>query len=144
MSHAQDRTLPRVVIVGAGFGGLAAARALARTPAEVMVIDRRNYHLFQPLLYQVATAALSPADIAWPIRVDPGPAGQHLGADGQGRGRRRPASREVILEDRRVPLRLSRARHRCPPFLLRHGRVGDDGARPEEDRRRDPHPRARC
>jgi NADH dehydrogenase FAD-containing subunit len=50
MSHAQDRTLPRVVIVGAGFGGLAAARALARTPAEVTVIDRRNYHLFQPLL----------------------------------------------------------------------------------------------
>ena len=60
---------PRVVIVGAGFGGLAAARALARAPADVIVIDRRNYHLFQPLLYQVATAALSPADIAWPIRA---------------------------------------------------------------------------
>ena len=58
-----------MVIVGAGFGGLAAARALARTPADVTVIDRRNYHLFQPLLYQVATAALSPADIAWPIRA---------------------------------------------------------------------------
>ena len=52
------------------------------------------------------------------------------------------ASREVILEDRRVPLRLSRARHRRPPFLLRHGRVGDVGTGPEEDRRRDPHPRA--
>ena len=60
---------PRVVIVGAGFGGLAAARALARAPVEVALIDRRNYHLFQPLLYQVATAALSPADIAWPIRA---------------------------------------------------------------------------
>jgi len=59
---------PRVVIVGAGFGGLAAARGLAAAPVEVTVIDRRNYHLFQPLLYQVATAALSPADIAWPIR----------------------------------------------------------------------------
>lgn len=59
---------PSVVIVGAGFGGLAAAKALARTPVDVTVIDRRNYHLFQPLLYQVATAALSPADIAWPIR----------------------------------------------------------------------------
>ncbi len=59
---------PRVVIVGAGFGGLAAARALAFTPARVTVIDRRNHHLFQPLLYQVATAALSPADIAVPIR----------------------------------------------------------------------------
>ncbi|MCL5778076.1 NAD(P)/FAD-dependent oxidoreductase [Limibaculum sp. FT325] len=58
----------RVVIVGAGFGGLGAARALARSEAEITVIDRRNYHLFQPLLYQVATAALSPADIAWPIR----------------------------------------------------------------------------
>jgi NADH dehydrogenase len=59
---------PRVVIVGAGFGGLAAARALARTRAEVVVIDGRNHHTFQPLLYQVATAALSPAEIAWPIR----------------------------------------------------------------------------
>ncbi len=59
---------PRVVIVGAGFGGLAAARALARSPVEVVVVDRHNYHLFQPLLYQVATAGLSPADIAWPIR----------------------------------------------------------------------------
>jgi NADH dehydrogenase len=59
---------PRVVIVGAGFGGLAAARALARAPVEVLVIDARNYSTFQPLLYQVATAALSPADIAWPIR----------------------------------------------------------------------------
>lgn len=59
---------PRIVIVGAGFAGLACARALAGAAAEVTVIDRRNYHLFQPLLYQVATAALSPADIAWPIR----------------------------------------------------------------------------
>ncbi len=66
-AHGQQ-PLPRVVIVGAGFGGLAAAAALARAPAEVTVVDRRNYHLFQPLLYQVATAALSPADIAWPIR----------------------------------------------------------------------------
>ena len=59
---------PRVVIVGAGFGGLTAARGLARAPFEVTLIDRRNHHLFQPLLYQVATAGLSPADIAWPIR----------------------------------------------------------------------------
>jgi NADH dehydrogenase len=67
-AHAECEGRARVVIVGAGFGGIAAARALARTNAEVIVIDRRNYHLFQPLLYQVATAALSPADIAWPIR----------------------------------------------------------------------------
>jgi NADH dehydrogenase len=62
-------TRPRVVIVGAGFGGLEAALALARSPVDVTVIDRHNYHLFQPLLYQVATAALSPADIAQPIRA---------------------------------------------------------------------------
>jgi NADH dehydrogenase len=60
---------PRVVVVGAGFGGLEAARKLARSPVDVTVIDRRNYHLFQPLVYQVATAALSPADIAQPIRA---------------------------------------------------------------------------
>ncbi len=60
---------PHVVIVGAGFGGLAAARALRRAPVDLTVIDKRNHHLFQPLLYQVATAALSPADIASPIRA---------------------------------------------------------------------------
>lgn len=58
----------RVVIVGAGFGGLETAKALRRAAADVIVIDRHNHHCFQPLLYQVATAALSPADIAWPIR----------------------------------------------------------------------------
>lgn len=63
-----DSRRPRVVIVGGGFGGLAAARALLDAPVHVTVIDRRNHHLFQPLLYQVATAALSPADIAVPIR----------------------------------------------------------------------------
>ncbi len=59
---------PRVVILGAGFGGLSAAKALRDAACDVLVIDRRNYHLFQPLLYQVATAALSPAEIASPIR----------------------------------------------------------------------------
>jgi NADH dehydrogenase len=58
-----------VVIVGAGFAGLAAARRLGRAPVDVTVVDRRNHHLFQPLLYQVATAALSPADVAAPIRA---------------------------------------------------------------------------
>jgi NADH:ubiquinone reductase (H+-translocating) len=59
---------PRVIIVGAGFGGLAAAKALKNTPAQVILIDRTNHHLFQPLLYQVATAALTPSQIATPIR----------------------------------------------------------------------------
>ena len=60
---------PRVVIVGSGFGGLEAAKKLACKDVQVTVIDRTNYHLFQPLLYQVATAALSPADIAAPVRA---------------------------------------------------------------------------
>lgn len=60
--------VPHVVIVGGGFGGLWAARALRRAPVTVTVVDRRNHHIFQPLLYQVATATLSPADIASPIR----------------------------------------------------------------------------
>src|SRR5690349_2182140 len=60
---------PHVVIIGAGFGGLEAAKKLAREEVRVTVIDRTNYHLFQPLLYQVATAALSPADIASPVRA---------------------------------------------------------------------------
>src|SRR6187551_2915821 len=59
---------PRVVIIGAGFGGLEAAKALRRADVDITVVDRQNYHCFQPLLYQVATAELSPADIAWPIR----------------------------------------------------------------------------
>ncbi|NIP80606.1 MAG: FAD-dependent oxidoreductase, partial [Gemmatimonadetes bacterium] len=62
------RARPHVVILGGGFGGLSCARELRRADAQVTLIDRRNYHLFQPLLYQVATAALSPADIASPIR----------------------------------------------------------------------------
>jgi NADH dehydrogenase FAD-containing subunit len=59
----------RIVIVGAGFGGLAAAKALRKTPAQITLIDRTNHHLFQPLLYQVATAALTPSQIATPIRT---------------------------------------------------------------------------
>lgn len=63
-----ENRLPRVVIVGAGFGGLNAAMALAKAPAHITVIDRKNHHTFQPLLYQVATAGLSPGEIAAPIR----------------------------------------------------------------------------
>jgi NADH:ubiquinone reductase (H+-translocating) len=93
---------PRVVIVGAGFGGLSAAKALRGAPFDVTLIDRHNYHLFQPLLYQVASAALSPGDIASPIRNilrDQRNANVVLakvtGVD--------VASREVLAEGRRIP-----------------------------------------
>jgi NADH dehydrogenase len=69
MSTTPPFNAPHVVIVGGGFGGLYAARALAHEPVRVTVVDRNNYHLFQPLLYQVATAALSPGDVAEPIRA---------------------------------------------------------------------------
>src|SRR6478672_2223550 len=59
---------PKVVIIGGGFGGLWAAKALANKPVDVTLIDRKNHHVFQPLLYQVATAVLSPGEIAQPIR----------------------------------------------------------------------------
>src|SRR5512146_2760758 len=61
-------TRPRVVIIGGGFGGITAAAAMARQPVAVTLIDRKNQHTFQPLLYQVATAGLSPGEIAAPIR----------------------------------------------------------------------------
>jgi NADH dehydrogenase len=62
-------TIPHIVIIGAGFGGLRAAQKLAGKPVKVTLIDRRNYHLFQPLLYQVATAGISPNEIAYPVRA---------------------------------------------------------------------------
>ncbi len=63
-----NKSIPRVVIVGSGFAGLTAARRIARLPVHVTVVDRKNHHTFQPLLYQVATAGLSPGEIAAPIR----------------------------------------------------------------------------
>jgi NADH dehydrogenase len=69
MSRSGAQRRPRVVIVGGGFGGLSATTELANSDFDVTLIDRHNYHLFQPLLYQVATAGLSPADIASPIRA---------------------------------------------------------------------------
>jgi NADH:quinone reductase (non-electrogenic) len=98
----ENPSRPRVVIIGAGFGGLSAAKRLAKAPVDVTVIDQHNYHLFQPLLYQVATAALSPSDIAAPIRSvlrDQANANVMLaqvsGVD--------LAQRAVIAEGRRIP-----------------------------------------
>src|SRR5437016_9696545 len=67
-AHGQRSKTPRVVIVGGGFGGLAAAKALGKEPVEVILIDRTNHHVFQPLLYQVATAVLAPSQMSSPIR----------------------------------------------------------------------------
>ncbi|MBS4006244.1 MAG: FAD-dependent oxidoreductase, partial [Afipia sp.] len=65
---AVDPSRPHVVIVGAGFGGLEATRGLADAPVRITIVDQRNHHLFQPLLYQVATATLATSEIAWPVR----------------------------------------------------------------------------
>ena len=110
---------PHVVIVGAGFAGLNAAKGLAHLPVDVTVVDRRNHYTFQPLLYQVALAVLSPADIAQPIRSI----------------LRHQRNTEVLMDEvvgidirraaglagqRREPqLRLPRPRHRRHPLLLR-------------------------
>jgi NADH:ubiquinone reductase (H+-translocating) len=64
----QTSKTPRVVIVGGGFGGLGAAKALGKAPVEVILIDRTNHHVFQPLLYQVATSVLAPSQMSSPIR----------------------------------------------------------------------------
>ena len=63
------KTLPHIVIVGAGFGGMEVARGLAKAPVRITLIDKHNYHLFQPLLYQVAIAGLVPSQIAYPLRT---------------------------------------------------------------------------
>ena len=68
-TKTKQTSLPHIVIVGGGFGGLYAAKSLKNAPVKVTLIDKRNFHLFQPLLYQVATGTLSPADIASPLRV---------------------------------------------------------------------------
>src|SRR2546422_2291536 len=68
-AHERTPRTPRVVIVGGGFGGLAAAKALGKAPVEVIFIDRTNHHVFQPLFYQVATSVLAPSQMSSPIRA---------------------------------------------------------------------------
>lgn len=101
-TEAEPARKPRIAVVGGGFGGLSAVKALAKAPFEITLIDRTNHHLFQPLLYQVATAGLSPADIAAPIRhvLNNQPnvkvmLGEVTGVD--------LTRKEVIADDRRVP-----------------------------------------
>ena len=129
--NIHHRNLRRVVIIGGGFGGLEAAKALRKASVRMTLLDRQNHHLFQPLLYQVATAALSPADIAEPLR--------HI--------LRKQENVEVILSEvksvdtarqaRRdrgwsVRLRLSHRRGGRAPFLLRARRMGEGGSGPQE------------
>src|SRR5262245_19345074 len=68
MTSSSTSKRPRVLIIGGGFGGLSTAKALRKDPVDITLLDRTNFHLFQPLLYQVSMAGLSPAEIAWPLR----------------------------------------------------------------------------
>ena len=132
---------PRVVIVGAGFGGLACAAALRHTPVKVTLVDRRNYHLFQPLLYQVATASLAPGR-----HRDPDPRALPRPAERAGRARRgerrRPDAAGSARRRAAAALRLPRAGERRAPRLLRPRRVGALRARPQAGRGRDRDPPA--
>ena len=119
MDPPNATNLPRIVVIGAGFGGLALIRGLTVSPAFVTVIDKTNHNLFQPLLYQVATAALTPSDIAVPVRgvfTDMKRVGTLMGKrDGhrhgpQGRAGRRSAG---------YPLRLLSSRDGLGLFLVR-------------------------
>ena len=127
----------RVVIIGAGFGGLFAARALRRAPVDVTVVDRTNHHLFQPLLYQVATGVLSEGDIAPPTRDvlrhcrnTKVLIGEVVHID--------LGTREVVLETigrrTRVPLRQPDRRRRCDAIVFRSRRVRSGCTRHEDDR----------
>jgi glycine/D-amino acid oxidase-like deaminating enzyme len=118
----------RVVIVGAGFGGLNAAQALASAPVSITVIDRKNHHTFQPLLYQVATAGLSPGEIAAPIRSILQPSQERRSAHGRSHRLRSRApqwcKRPTAKRTSGNSLRFAHRRRRRQPRLFRPRRVG--------------------
>ena len=127
----------RVLILGGGFGGLYAAQALKHAPVDVTLVDRRNYHLFQPLLYQVATGSLSPGEIAAPIRGVLNRQkntqvllGEAVSID--------PALKRVTLRDGgELDVRFADRRDRVAEQLFRQRRVAKMGTQPEEYRRGD-------
>ena len=132
---------PRVVIVGAGFGGLACARELGGAPVRVTIVDRRNYHLFVPLLYQVATAALSPADIARPIRRI---LGRYENIDvvlGEVDGVDTAARTRAPRRRQGASVRPARGRDRLGIFLFRPSRMGGLRTGAADARGRAPHSR---
>ena len=115
---------PEVVIVGGGFGGLYAARRSRRAPVRVTLVDRRNHHLFQPLLYQVATAGAQPGDIAAPIRSV---LRRQKNARGRSWPRRRASTsrrKRLVLADGELAYDYPGPRHGRHPLLLRPRRVG--------------------
>ncbi len=130
----QTEEQPQVVIIGAGFGGLEAAKVLGRAPVRQLILDRTNYHLFQPLLYQVATAALSPADIAAPIR---GVISKFPNVDVMLTEARSidVAARTVSTDRPRDSLRLPDRRHWLAAFLFRERTMGAPRPGLEEPRR---------
>ena len=121
MTTEQPRTAEphHVVIVGGGFGGLEAAIGLDGAPVEITLIDRRNHHLFQPLLYQVATASLGPSEIAWPIRQLVHKRQEVTTLLGDGERRRSPRQARAARGRRRAALSTPDPRHRRAARLFR-------------------------
>ena len=131
----------RVVVVGGGFGGLQAAKHLAAAPVDLTLVDRRNFHLFQPLTYQVATGALSPGEVAYPLRADLQAAPQRARAAWpRSRASTSTGRRRAPRRDGSAALRHADRRRRLALLLLRPRRLGALRARGQvaRERARDP------